>query len=495
MRASWRVFIVLVVLVATGGLWVRRALAPPPPLAAASDDFALRDVTVVNPGRERLAHATLVVQRGVIQSLAADAGNGHAADPAGSVAARLRGAYVLPGLVDMHAHLPPDNLLELSGYFLFLYLAHGVTSIRDVGDLDGTSVAAARRGIARGAFPGPRIFSCGPFVAGAEPVRWKNTIVVGVPEEAEQVASRLKAEGHVCLKSHEDLTVEKIAALKAAARRHGLQMLGHVPTRLAYEEALIPDVQHFFGVPPPASLARDHVLDRAADWQDVDDARLQQIVDVTLAHDIVNTPTLVSTRQLLLYRDYAAATRGPDARLLPRLYAEVAWSPHGGLPFWRGIAGYLDAIEGALAKKRALVLRLHRAGARLQLGSDTQQPFVVPGRSLQQEIAEFVAAGIPLEDVWAMATWKAAETLGEPGLGTLRIGAPADLLVFRDDPTRDPGALDSLEAVVAQGKLYTRADLDRVREAYLAHFRGPVVDVISVPAARLALRRSVLRDY
>lgn len=48
-------------------------------------------------------------------------------------------------------------------------------------------------------------------------------------------------------------------------------MPGHVPTRLAYEDALVPDVQHFFGVPPPASLARDHVIDRAADWQEVDD--------------------------------------------------------------------------------------------------------------------------------------------------------------------------------------------------------------------------------
>jgi Amidohydrolase family len=500
MRRVRHVASALVVVLVVAAVWLWRTLTPPSPLTAIADDFTLADVTVVMPMHERMPHATLAVREGTIQELATaaaagDAGTAPADDPAAAALARLRGAYVLPGLVDMHAHLPPDNALKLTGYFTFLYLAHGVTSIRDVGDTDGTAVAAARSGIARGVFPGPRIFSCGPFVVGAEPVRWRNSIVMHDPREADAIAARLKAEGHMCLKAYEDLTVEQIAALRTAAKRYGLQMPGHVPTKLAYEEALVPDVQHFFGVPPPASLVRDRVVDRTADWQAVDDARLDVIVQTTLAHDIINTPTLVSAHQLLLYRDYAAAARGPDAQLLPRLYAEVAWNPRGGLPFWRGIEGYLDALEDAVAKKRELLGRLYRAGARLQLGSDPQQPFVVPGRGLQQEIGYFADAGIPLEDVWAMATWKAAETLGVPGLGALRAGAPADFLVFRSDPTRDLDALDSLEAVVAQGKLYTRADLDRAREVYLRHFRSPLVDAISIPAARFTLRRTVLRDY
>jgi cytosine/adenosine deaminase-related metal-dependent hydrolase len=73
--------------------------------------------------------------------------------------------YVTPGLVDMHTHLPSDNPMRLAGLFGLLYLAHGVTTIRDTGDMDGTGVTAARQAFARtGA--GPRIVSAGSFVGG-----------------------------------------------------------------------------------------------------------------------------------------------------------------------------------------------------------------------------------------------------------------------------------------------------------------------------------------
>ena len=484
-----RILLIIVVGLAGGAFGLWRALIPPSPLEAVATRFSLRNVTVIEPTVRRASGATLSVRDGRI---AMDHG-GMEGEAQGY--RDLAGTYVLPGIVDMHAHLPPRTPLRLSGYFSFLFLAHGVTSIRDVGDTDGTSVDTTRGGIAAGDFPGPRIFSCGPMVAGGEPIRWANTEIVETPADAERIVAALAEAGHTCVKSYEDLSLEKIAALKEAAAKHGLRMLGHVPTLLAYEDALIPDVQHFFGVPPPESLARDHVLDRAAEWTAVDEERLAEIVAVTLEHDIINTPTLVSTHQLLLLRDYEAALDDPSAGILPRLYAEVAWNPSDGMPIWKGIDQYIERIEDAFEKKRALTGRLFDAGARLHLGSDAQQPFVVPGLSMHQEMGHFVDAGIPLEDVWALATWKAAETLGQPYLGRLHPGAPADFLIFREDPTVDLAALDTLEAVVAQGKLYTRADLDHARAVYQEHFRSALVDVISIPAARFTLRRTILRDY
>ncbi len=395
----------------------------------------------------------------------------------------------------MHAHLPPRNVLKLSGYFAFLYLYHGVTAIRDMGDVDNTSVAAARSGIESGAFPGPRIFSCGPFVAGAQPIRWPNTLVIHEPAAAEAIAAQIKSDGHMCIKSYEDLTVPKLEALKVAARKHGLTLAGHVPTPLGYEEALVPDVQHFFGVPPPESLERDHILDRTAEWRAVDETRLDEIVRVTLEHGIVNTPTLVSTHQLLLYRNYQAARQSIPARLLPRLYADVAWHPSEGMAFWRGVEDYLDRIEDSSAKKQKLLLRLYQAGAKLQLGTDPQQPFVAPGWSLQEEMRVFETAGIPIEAIWRMATSQAAGTLGIADLGRLERGAPADLLVFERDPTRDLDALDSLLAVIAGGRLYRRADLDAALREYQNHYRTGIVDAVSIPATRMTLKKTFLRNY
>jgi imidazolonepropionase-like amidohydrolase len=474
-------------------------------IAVAGPDLVLRGVTVINPGSGRRENCVVTIRGGRIVEVAAEAagdasaGAGDApatpANPASTVEAAYRGAFLLPGLVDMHTHLPPASPLNLTSYFCLLYLLHGVTTLRDCGDVDGTAVPSARRALERGELPGPRVFACGPFISGGPP-RWVNTVVVEGPDEMEGVVAKLSAAGADFLKAYEDLTVAEIRALVAAGQRHGLPVIGHVPAALSYEEALIPEVQHFLGVPLPASHERDHIVTRMEGWQGVDDARLDEIVAVTLEHGIVNTPTLVTTRQILAYRDYAAALADPVIRLLPRLYREAMWHPRKGLPFFRVIdAGLLARAEDSLHKKKRLLARLFAAGARLLIGTDTSQPFVIPGVALQQEMRLFAEAGVPPETVWAIATRVAGETLRQPQLGRIEPGAPADLLLFRADPTADLAALGSLDAVIAAGKLFRCADIAAAVEVYRRHFKGGLVDRLSMLAARYKVKRIVRRDY
>ena len=475
--------------IGAGAMLVMISLRPPATAPAETDRFVLQDVTVINPTRNRMESATVDVGDGRITRIDAgtSASSGHALP-------EFRGAYVLPGLIDMHAHLPPKSLLALSEHAALMFLAYGVTAIRVVGDTDGTAVPTARAAIAGGA-PGPRIFSCGPFIVGGLPLRWPNSVVLERPEQADRVVARLKAEGNVCIKSYEDLDRDKLRALITASRKHGLRMVGHVPHGIDYVEGLVPEVQHFHGVPPPASMSRDHVMDRAIHWRAVDEQRMEEVVESTLRNGTSNTPTLSATAQLLRYRDFGNAIRSADMQDMPRLYREIAWSPSAGIPFWHGIDVRMDEIADAHAKKLELTGRLYRAGAELYLGTDVQQPFTVPGASLQQEMHEFVRAGIPLEEVWAMATWRAAATLETPLLGQLADGAPVDFLILRRDPTRDLSALDTLEAVVVQGRLYRRAALDAARGEWRRHFASPVFEAISMPAARATLRHNALRDY
>src|SRR5215831_2912729 len=79
----------------------------------------------------------------------------------------------------------------------------------------------------------------------------------------------------------------------------------------------------------------------------------------------------------------------------------------------------------------------------------------------------FVRAGVPLERTWQYATARAAATLPVPALGRLEPGAPADLAIFREDPTANVEALKTLEAVAIQGRLYMRSDLDAALARYL----------------------------
>ena len=137
-----------------------------------------------------------------------------------------------------------------------------------------------------------------------------------------------------------------------------------------------------------------------------------------------------------------------------------------------------------------MVRALHAAGVALYAGTDVQTPFVVPGASLHEELGLLVEAGIPVEEVWALATRSAGEFLGVPLLGTVQVGAPADLLLFRDDPTLDLAALATLEAVVSGGRLYTREDIDTGLALYRAQFESFFFDRLSVAMGGFAMRHS-----
>src|SRR5262249_15198477 len=153
---------------------------------------------------------------------------------------------------------------------------------------------------------------------------------------------------------------------------------------------------HFFGVPPPASLPRNHVLDRTMCWEAVDDARMEVVVRAAVENRLANTPTLVATERLV-----AAGPTGfcddPSLKLLPRIFAEIIWHPRLGLPAYRDPdAKRIDRLRAALDKKLELVGRLHRAGGTLRIGTDFQS-FAVPGWALHAEMRLFERAGIPTE--------------------------------------------------------------------------------------------------
>jgi cytosine/adenosine deaminase-related metal-dependent hydrolase len=103
-------------------------------------------------------------------------------------------------------------------------------------------------------------------------------------------------------------------------------------------------------------------------------------------------------------------------------------------------------------------------------------PFVVPGVSLHRELVRFSECGFTAEEAWQAATSGNARALRAPQLGRLEAGAPADLLVFAEDPTRELAALATLEAVVADGRLYPREELARERARYEAYFASWLYD-------------------
>ena len=459
---------------------------PGPPRCSAERQFQLTDVTIINPMHDRRPGATIAVANDTIVGLS---------DTSTEASSGFAGCFALPGLIDMHVHLPPDNALKLTQGAALLYLAHGVTTLREAGDLDGTAVAAARRLSSDGVHPVPRIISCGPFV-GAGKATFKNTILLKDASEAaaDAAAVEVKAAGASFMKFYDGLTEPMIRSLERACARHGLKMMGHVLGGIAYEDARIAEVQHYFGVPEPQTLARDALVNRSCDWHAVDERRMDRIVEATLQYGIANTPTIVTNQKMLCYLDFEAACRQPAARQVPPFYLDVVWHPARGRLNNRLPHDYLRRqVVPAIAKKQQLTRKLFDAGAQLYLGTDVAQPFVIPGASLLEEMALFVEAGIGLEQVWKLATRDAGDRLGVPGLGRIEIGAPADILLFRRDPTVAIGNLSSLEAVIAAGRLYRIADLDRALQSSASYFASPLIKPLAYRGARRALERALGR--
>jgi imidazolonepropionase-like amidohydrolase len=487
-RTILRILLVLLALLLVAGGLAWRALRPPEPLAPPAPGVVLADVTVVNPGSGRLEHRTVRALGDRIASIEATGARGGAEAP-------FAGRTVLPGLVDMHVHFPPPMGLGQSELFAFLFLYHGVTTVRDAGDIDGTATAPVRDGVREGRFAGPRVFACGYFLDGPGAL-WPHALVVRDAAEAAAAVQRIAAEGYDCVKVYDGLSADALAGAKREAAKLGLPVIGHVPRAVPFFDAHLDDVQHFTGIgrvdgdlrPFPKGIGP---------WADLTDADLDALARRIAAAGIAVTPTLVSGEGLAASRDPEAARRMPAPQLLPRIYRDVVWSRDGSR-LLRDLAPEDYArLEVMRERERRLLKALSDAGAEIHAGSDTLTTFVVPGASLHEELRLFVRAGLTPEQAWAAATRASGAFLGRrshTALGVVEAGGPADLLVFREDPTRDLAALGTLEAVVAAGRLYPRAALDAQLARYRAYADGRLFDAVSVAVTRRVLARVFEED-
>ncbi len=110
-----------------------------------------------------------------------------------------------------------------------------------------------------------------------------------------------------------------------------------------------------------------------------------------------------------------------------------------------------------------LVQALHRAGAKLLLGTDAGNPFVFPGYSAHQELGYMVRAGLSAYEALRTATVNAAESLGQlDRWGTVEVGKVADLILVEANPLDDVRNLGSQQGVMLRGRWFTAKEMEAV---------------------------------
>ena len=459
-------------------------------LARQPADLMIRHATVVDVERATTRPNQAVVVRGdTIVAVGEDAAVARAwrADRTVDSAGR----YLIPGLWDMHVHFGGGPaLIEENKALLPLYLAHGITTIRDCsGDLPG-QVLQWRDQIAAGSLEGPRLFTSGAKIEGIKPV-WKGTIEVGNGADLDAAFGRLKRDRVDFVKiTDSTLTPDLFLAAVRGARANGLRASGHIPMALTVQQAVdagISSIEHLdyafkAGVKDEAAIATDFAAGR------IDRAEANRRLDAGFDRDtamaayrgfaargVAVTPTLNGGR-ILDFLDQDDHRNDPYlAYIGPKLQATYAWRVDRAA---KAGPEQIAARHRQYHQVAAVLPLLQQAGVTIMAGTDAGflNSFNYPGIGLHDELSLFVKEGLTPAQALASATRAGPAWFGvQDRYGAIAEGKAADMVLLNANPLQDIAATRAIDTVVVRGTLQDRKALDamlqHVREKVATEFR------------------------
>ncbi len=423
--------------------------------AATDSVVAFVDVTVIPMDRERsLPHSTVLVRDGRIVAVGPSK---EVRVPAGARTVNGRGNFLLPGLAEMHAHIPggqaPDSVVERT---LFLYVAGGITSIR--GMLGHPDHLELRSRAARGELISPTIYTSGPSLNGNS---------VPTPAAARQAVAEQKKAGYDFLKIHPGIEREVFDTLAATAQRVGIRMAGHVPADVGLRRTLeVPygSIDHLDGyveamVPPGANVPESQMFGVNL-GERLDQSLLPELVKATREAGVWNVPTQTLLENLAPSVSLEALARRPEMRYMsPETLADWAESKQS---IMKKTGSSPESVRRTMETRRRLIKALHDSSSGLLLGSDAPQIYNVPGFSIHRELESLVAAGLTPYEALATGTRNVAVFFGTlPRSGTIEVGKQADLILLTANPLEDIRNTTRRAGVMLRGRWFPQAELER----------------------------------
>lgn len=387
------------------------------------------------------------------------------------------GLYAIPGLWDMHVHIEGTDLVEDNRLLLPVYVAYGVTTVRDMASDLGEQVLTWRDEILSGELFGPRIYTAGRKIEGVDSI-WKDDLEVATEDEMRVMMDSLDRYRVDFVKVTENtLSAELFLATVREARSRGYRVSGHVPYDASVRELIdagISSVEHVnnllrLGNPDEVAIAakaRRGVLTkgqtRSAYLEAFDQNEANGNYERLAQSGVYVTPTLIG-RQKAAYFDEEDYSDDAFQR-----YLTQAFMKHYG-PSGEGIMNRSEQsrqqLKTTYERLAAQIPFLQRAGVGLLGGSDSAPiaAFVYPGLGIHEELLLFQDAGLSPLNALQTVTINGARFLGKDATsGTLSVDKVADVVLLRENPLTDISATQSIEAVVARGELLDRVALDSI---------------------------------
>jgi len=452
------------------------ALAAPAFAAPRQGDIMIRHVTIVDVENARTVSGQAVVLKGG-DIVAVGADSSVARDWSAKRIVEGKGGYLISGLWDMHVHFGGgSDLIEENKALLPLYVANGITTIRDCsGDL-ADQVLAWRGEIAAGSLFGPRLLTSGAKIEGIAPV-WKGTIEVGSEADVDAALARLSDRDKVDFVKITDNTLKPELFLYALrqAKALGIRTSGHIPMALTVDQAVdagISSIEHLdyaynAGAKDEAVVAADFAAGR------IDRAEANRRLDAGFDRDtamaayrrfaakgVSVTPTLNGSRILAwLDRDDHSKDEGL-AYIGPKLRKTYDWRIERAA---KADAAAIAARHKQIEDVGTILPMLAEAGVPIMAGTDAGflNSFNYPGFGLHDEIELFVDKGLTPAQALASATRAGPAWFGWlDRYGAIKPGMAADLVLLTKNPLEDIAATRAIDAVVMRGQVYDRAALD-----------------------------------
>jgi imidazolonepropionase-like amidohydrolase len=459
-------------------------------------------------GSAPVRNAMIVIENGRITRAGAAGGF---TPPAGARTVDAAGRFIVPGLIDTHVHYR-DWLGEM-------FLAHGVTSVFDLGN-PSDWIFALRDAIARKTLRGPRLYVSGNIVDGqSQEARASmggraastgrdraNRTVVDSVEAARTATTDLIARGADFIKVYQELTIDQLRGVSEEAHRAGLVVFGHTYHAEEAAAAGLDIVTHLWGIASscmsPEVLARFHDGTVASPYPHLGGPRRADVVRTLAGRRTYVNPLLINEHAGV--NPHSAEFHAEVSRLMGR--PELRYVPDdpklGLVMMFTKVRNYAtrygvfppivllpddvqQEFRAGYLRSREFVREYVAAGGRILAGTDTAGASMTPGLSLHHELKLLVDAGLTPMQAIETATRIAGELVSKRDkVGTLQVGSRADLVIVSADPLADIGNLQRIEAVYKDGEQMDT----RYHAEYSSPIPYPITEFSSsyVPAPSLA---------
>jgi len=453
-------------------------------ITISEDSFVIKNISIIDPIDGLQSTKSVVITDNIITNILDD-DNEFIADNKNIIDAT--GKYLIPGLWDAHIHFSFDT--NLAPFMPGLFLAHGVTSVRDTGGPIDLVVKMKDLSLMDPIY-NPTVYIAGPLIDGTPNVY--NNSSPSFPLLSIENNDIIDIESNVLgiverevdlLKAYEMLTENQFLAIMRIAKKANLKVTGHIPLSMTLFSAIdsgLNGIEHLRNfalsiasnsddlyrerlellknpddLPGSDLRSQIHSKQRMKALDSIDYNKFEEAANLLASKNVWQTPTL------FLYRNSSQKTFKD-----PSFKNELNKLPNQTKQKWIKEISETDTIIDKNSVRYSKWLeeatgKLHKKNVPFMAGTDTPIGYLIPGRSLHIELEVMVESGFSNLEAIKSATVNPAKFFGlENKEGRIKDGYKADLVILNSNPLDNIRNTQDISAVIKNGEFLSRESLD-----------------------------------